>query len=102
MFFQIDDYILTKSKKVSKGVCRIYRNMRYHLKEFEVFRQKPITFEILDYTFYEDFVNFLTYDYVQIRSKEKVIGLKANSVGKTIKHFRTSEKPNKKKNHSAY
>lgn len=89
LFFQVDDYILTKSKKVSKGMTRIHRNMKYHLQEFEAFRNKPITFETLDFTFYEDLVNFLTYEYVQKRSKDPIIGLKANTVGKTIKHFRT-------------
>jgi integrase len=34
-------------------------------------------------------VNFLTYQYVQIRSKTPIVGLKANTVGKIIKHFRT-------------
>lgn len=89
IFFQIDDYILSKSKKVSKGMTRIHRNMKYHLQEFETFRKKPITFEVLDFTFYEDFVNFLTYEYVQKRSKKEIVGLKINTVGKTIKHFRT-------------
>ena len=89
LFFQIDDYMQSKSKKVSKGMTRIYRNMRYHLQEFEAFRKKPITFDDLDFTFYEEFVSFLTYDYVQKRRKDVIVGLKTNTVGKTIKQFRT-------------
>ncbi len=44
IFFQIDHYINSKKHKVSKVMPRIYRNMKDHLKAFETFRKKPITF----------------------------------------------------------
>jgi integrase len=68
---------------------RIYRNMKYHLQQFEQFRGVPITFDCLDFNFYEKFVDFLTNHYVQKRKKECITGLKTNTVGKTIKQFRT-------------
>jgi hypothetical protein len=40
-FFQIDDYIASKIKKVSKDMPRIYRNMKDHLLEFQAFRNNP-------------------------------------------------------------
>jgi integrase len=89
IFFQIDDYIRTQTKKVCKDMPRIYRNMKEHLKAFEEHRGLPVTFESLDYTFYEEWVDFLSYDYVQRRWKVPVVGLKVNTVGKTIKQFRT-------------
>jgi site-specific recombinase XerD len=89
LYFQIDDYIASKVKKVCKDMPRIYRNMKDHLMEFEKFRGTPITFENLDLSFYEDFVDFLTYDYQLKHRKSKIIGLKQNTVGKTIKQFRT-------------
>jgi integrase len=89
IWFQIDEYILSKSKKVSQGVSRIHRNMKYHLLEYAKVRGRTITFDCLDFNFYEDFVNFLIYEYVQIRSNTPIVGLKANTVGKIIKHFRT-------------
>ncbi len=88
LYAQIDD-IQSKIKKVCKDMSRIYRNMKDHLLEFEAFRGQPITFECLNLTFYEEFVDFLLYEYVQRRRKEKIIGLKVNTVGKTIKQFRT-------------
>ncbi len=89
IYFQIDDYIQSKTKKVCKDMPRIYRNMKDHLLEFEAYRCKPITFETLNLTFYEEFVDFLMYEYVQRRRKIKIVGLKVNTVGKTIKQFRT-------------
>ena len=89
IYFQIDDYILSKVKKVSQHMPRVYKNMKDHLKEFEGFRGTPITFDILDLTFYEEFVEFLMYDYVHKRRSDKIVGLKINTIGKTIKQFRT-------------
>lgn len=89
IFFQIDDYIRSKVQRVSKDMPRIYRNMRDHLKAFEIHRGQPITFESLDFTFYEELVDFLSYEYVQTRFKKPIVGLKVNTVGKTIKQFRT-------------
>jgi integrase len=88
IFFQIDDYIQSKIKKVCKDMPRIYRNMKDHLKAFEIFRCEPITFDCMDLTFYEEFVDFLSYDYIQKRRKERIVGLKTNTVGKTIKQLR--------------
>ncbi len=68
---------------------RIYRNMKDHLKAFEGFRGSPITFNCLDLNFYEEFVDFLTFDYVQRRRKTIITGLKVNTIGKIIKQFRT-------------
>ncbi|MEO7316039.1 MAG: phage integrase SAM-like domain-containing protein [Ginsengibacter sp.] len=89
IYFQIDDYIQSKTKKVCKDMPRIYRNMKEHLLEFEAYRGEPITFASLNLTFYEEFVDFLMYDYVQRRRTIKIVGLKVNTVGKTVKQFRT-------------
>jgi len=39
IYFQINDYIISKTQKVSKDMPRIYRNMKDHLKAFETFRK---------------------------------------------------------------
>jgi len=59
------------------------------LSENETFRKKVITFDCLNHDFYEEFVEFLSFDYIQKHRKEQVIGLKMNTIGKTIKQFRT-------------
>ncbi len=97
IYFQIDDYIKTKTKKVSADMPRIYRNMKDHLLAFEAFRKMPIVFESLDINFYESFVDFLTYDYILARRKKRMVGLKTNTVGKTIKQFKTFLKDRIKK-----
>lgn len=89
IYNQIDDYIKSKEKKVCKDMPRIYRNMKEHLKAFEAYRGEPITFDCLDLDFYEEFVDFLTYDYILKRRKDLTTGLKINTIGKTIKQFRT-------------
>jgi hypothetical protein len=96
-FFQVDNYTNSKLKRVSKDMGRIYRNMKDHLKAFELFRRKSIHFDDLDLTFYEDLVDFLSYNYVIPRRKDIKIGLKYNTVGKTIKHLRAFLHDRKKK-----
>ena len=41
LYYQIDDYIRSKEKKVCKDMPRIYRNMKAHLLAFEEFRGSP-------------------------------------------------------------
>jgi len=63
--------------------------MKEHLKAFEEFRGERITFDCLDLNFYEEFVDFLTFEYTQRRRKQPNVGLKINTIGKTIKQLRT-------------
>jgi len=88
LYFQIDDYISSKTGKVTPGMLRIYRNMKEHLQAFEDYRKKKITFESFDLDFYESFVDYLSFHYVQRRRKEVIKGLKVNTIGKTIKQLR--------------
>lgn len=88
IYFQIDDYIKSKSLKVTPGMLRIYRNMKEHLYSFETYRKEGITFDSFDLDFYESFINYLSYDYVQKRRKAVILGLKVNTIGKTVKQLR--------------
>lgn len=88
LYSQLDGYITSKEKKVSKATLTVFKNVKEHLKAFEVFRKKTITFSSFDYAFYEDFIYFLTFDYIQPRRKDETKGLKINTIGKTIKQFR--------------
>ncbi|MDN3655119.1 phage integrase SAM-like domain-containing protein [Ferruginibacter paludis] len=97
IYFQIDQYIKVKTKKVSPDMPRIYRNMKDHLLAFEQFRKRAITFDTLGFDFYEELVDFLTYDYVHRRRRDDVIGLKTNTVGKTINQLKTFLKDRIKK-----
>lgn len=88
VYEQIDEYIKVKTGKVSSATITVYENMKMHLKAFEEFRKQPITFESFDFNFYDSYVSFLTFDYAQPRFKKPVIGMKANTIGKTIKHLK--------------
>ena len=88
IYFQLDDYIKLKTGKVSKATINVFQNIKAHLKAYEEFSGKPITFKSFDFDFYDRFVSFLTFDYVQSRFKKQIIGLKVNTVGKTIKQLK--------------
>jgi integrase len=88
IYFQLDEYVKSKERKVSKATLCVYRNVKAHLLAFEIFRKKKITFECFDFNFYEDFVAYLTFEHVHMRRQTKLVGLKLNTIGKTIKHLR--------------
>ena len=89
IYFNIDDYVKSKQSTVKHCTINVINMMKAHLKSFESFRKEPITFDSFDMNFYEEFVKYLTYDIVRIRRREVVKGLKANTVGKTIKHLKS-------------
>jgi integrase len=88
IYYQLDDYIESKKRRVSKATCVVYGNMKTHLLAFEKFQGKRITFRSLDFNFYEKFVDYLTFEHVHTRKQERLVGLKQNTIGKTIKHLR--------------
>ena len=88
VFFQIDEYIKSKTKQVTPKMLNVYRNMRDTLKAFENYREKVITFESFDFNFYEEFVEYMMYEHVQRRRKELIKGFRITTVGKTIKQLR--------------
>ncbi|MBN8876892.1 MAG: site-specific integrase [Sphingobacteriales bacterium] len=89
VFSQIEEYIKSKKKKVSPKMINVYNNMRDTLKSFEEYRKKPITFESFDINFYEDFVEYMTYEHVHRRRKRELVkGFKISTIGKTIKQLR--------------
>jgi site-specific recombinase XerD len=88
LYFQINDYIESKRKQVTPKMLNVYRNMRDTLKAFELFRKQPIGFDSFDFNFYEEFVEYMTYEHVQRRRKTLIRGFKTSTTGKTIKQLR--------------
>lgn len=66
LYNQFDDYIKSKNRKVSKATLTVYGNVKSHLLAFEKFRNREITFESFDFSFYEDFVDYLTFEHVHM------------------------------------
>lgn len=87
-FFQFDDYIKSKKKKVSEGMLKVFNNTKTVLKDFETFRKKEIKFDDIGFNFYEELVDYLLFEHIQRRRKELLKGLKLSSAGKTIKQLR--------------
>ncbi|MDQ6763081.1 MAG: site-specific integrase [Bacteroidota bacterium] len=80
-------YIESKKKKVSKSTINVFHETLRYLEAFEIYKGKKITFESFTYEFYDELIDFLTYEYVSYRYKN-LQGLKVNTIGKTIKHLR--------------
>lgn len=88
IYYQFDDYIKSKQRKVSPATLTVYGNVKSHLLTFEEYSNNKITFENLDFSFYEDFVDYLTFEHIHMRRQTVLTGLKLNTIGKTIKHLR--------------
>lgn len=88
LYYQIDDYIELKRKRVSAKMINAYQNLKDTLKDFEKYRKEPITFDSFDYNFYEEFVEYMKFEHIQRRRKEIIKGYKLSTVGKMIKQLR--------------
>ncbi len=88
IYYQFDEYIKSKDRKVSKATITVYKNVKSHLLEFEKYRKEKIDFASFDFSFYEDFIDYLTFEHVHMRRDQLIKGLKLNTIGKTIKHLR--------------
>lgn len=87
-FENIDDYMESKSKVVKPVTITVIRSMSHHLKCYQEYLGKLITFDSIDIQFYEDFVYFLTHNIEMQRRKTPIIGLRINTIGKTIKYLK--------------
>jgi hypothetical protein len=64
IYYQFDEYIKSKPRKVSRATLTVYGNVKSHLLVFEKYSNKKITFDSFDFSFYEDFVDYLTFEHV--------------------------------------
>jgi site-specific recombinase XerD len=85
IFHHIDLYIEERRPEVKPPTINVINMMKVHLRKFEDYRNKPITFDSFDFDFYKAFINYLTYEYPHMRKKQMIKGLRINSMGKTIK-----------------
>lgn len=88
VYYQFEDYIKSKQRKVGRATLTVYANVKSHLFAFEAYRQQKITFDSFDFGFYESFVDYLTFEHIHLRRQTILTGLRLNTIGKTIKHLR--------------
>ncbi len=87
-FAEIDSFMNAKKTTITEYTLATFRIMKQRLVAFEAYRNKKITFGCLDYNFYSELMDFLTYYYVQSRKREVIYGLKASTIGRTVKQLR--------------
>ena len=59
LFEFMDEYISSNSETRAKGSLSVYRALRNHLEAFQKQTQNKVTFETIDFQFFENFQNFL-------------------------------------------
>jgi integrase len=85
LFSQLDKYIDEKKNRVTKDVIKDYNSLKKHLNGFKDYSSQSISFSNLNSTFYNEFVEYLSYSAVQ---RDGSVGLKNNTVGKQIKNLK--------------
>lgn len=91
IYYQFEDFINFKARKVSKPTIKTFRDVCYSLKAFEAFRGKPITFQSFDMDFGEAYIDFLTFDYSLRKYKDKPDeekGLMLNTIRLYVNYLR--------------
>lgn len=87
IYDHLADYINRKESNdsVKCDTLKDYRSLVKHLRQFEQFTGRKISFDTIDYSFYEEFIHFLFYETCKPNNKK---GLLTNSVGKQIKNLK--------------
>src|SRR5690606_5530597 len=95
LFYQFDDFIASKKKKVSKSLLNNFKASKECLLSYQLHTGAAITFDSFDFAFSESYIDFITYDYEQRRGKkQRKKGLKANGIRNMINYLRMFlEKP---------
>jgi integrase len=84
-FEQLDQFIESKKGKVSDDTIKDYKSLRKHLKGFQNYSNSKIYFRNLNYSFYNQLANYLTYHAEQ---PDGTKGLRTNTMGKQIKNLK--------------
>ncbi|MFT3910719.1 MAG: site-specific integrase [Ferruginibacter sp.] len=89
VFYQIEKYIRDKKDVVQPSTLTTIRSMKKHLLCFQEYKKMSLSFDSFDAYFYEHFTRYLAFEVPLLRRNKLQKGLKVNTVGKTIKHFKS-------------
>lgn len=85
----IDQYIQRNERTRAKGSLVVYKSLRKHLKNFESTKKAKVRFDQINYTFMEDFRNFLV-EWQEVNLKSGRISFLNNvSIHKQISTLKT-------------
>jgi integrase len=82
---EYEKFIESSKGRVVKDVIKDYHALKKHLLGFQKRYKRKISFENFNYSFYEKFIKYLTYDAVKPNGEP---GLSTNTVGKQIKNLK--------------
>jgi integrase len=78
-------FIESSKGRVVNDVIKDYKSLIKHLKGFEKHQRLKIDFDSFNYSFYQNFIHYLSYDAVKPNGEK---GLATNTVGKQIKNLK--------------
>jgi len=84
-FFYFDQFVESKRQTVGKHTINDYNALKKHLAGFQKWDKTKIDFNLIDYSFYQKFVKYLSL-YAVKPDNEK--GLATNTVAKTVKNLK--------------
>lgn len=87
-FAQFDDFIETKRKVNAPGTIRKVTNAKKALTDFQQYRSRKITFDEIDFNFYESLKDYLLFNHVHRGKHDVITGMKVNSAFTVIKILR--------------
>ena len=82
---EYNKYIESSKGRVVNDVIKDYKSLIKHLRGFEKQNKIKIDFDSFNYTFYQDFIQYLSYNAVKPNGEK---GLATNTVGKQIKNLK--------------
>ncbi len=82
---EYEKFIESSKGRVVNDVIKDYRSLKKHLKAYEKHKRTKVSFDSFGFTFYQQFVNYLTYNAVKPDGEK---GLATNTVGKQIKNLK--------------
>jgi site-specific recombinase XerD len=85
VFDFIDRYIEDNKSTREKGSLGVYKSLKKHLKIFESTKNKKVTFDKIDYSFFLEFQNFL----INNKTKTAPNGLGNVTIAKQLSTFKT-------------
>jgi hypothetical protein len=85
----ITGFIYQKQKTISKASCKSISTVKQRLLAFEKYSNSRIQFMDINYDFYKKLLHCLSNHHCITKKKNDIIGLKKNSIGKTITIFKT-------------
>ena len=85
---EYEQYIESSKGRVVKDVIKDYNSLKKHLKGFEKYSKTTMQFTSFNFSFYQEFVHYLTYEVKKSKKPEVEKGLATNTVGKQIKNLK--------------